>query len=379
MQRTLGIIKPGPVKRSTAGEIISAIERAPGLRIAGIKWTTLDRPTVETFYAEHRGKSFFEGLVEHMTSGPSCILILEGEDAVQRWRDEVGPTDPQKNTYDRSDLRSIFGLCLPDNGLHASDSVASAEREIALFFPDQMAVGATDFTLNYPVVSEQPDDKLVDQALIDALTGKVEPSSLGTITVVNASHFGPVPFWQRPFWNDPQFQLPSPGLEIAKYEPTVKWKRLHPDAKLPKRASSGSAGYDLYSVEDVVLLPAKEITSTAVYDTTLFKEPPVSPVYKVSLGFAAALPKGWEGQVRTRSGMATKGIQVANSPGTIDSDFLGGWCVLLINHSDVPFVIQKGDRIAQLVLSRYETSNFKEVESLDATERGEGGFGSSGK
>ena len=99
----------------------------------------------------------------------------------------------------------------------------------------------------------------------------------------------------------------------------------------------------------------------------------------VPTGLRIALPVGFEAQVRPRSGLAAKaGISVLNSPGTIDSDYRGEVKVILINHSDVPFVINDGDRIAQMVIARHETASFEIVTSLDETERGQGGFGSTG-
>ena len=99
----------------------------------------------------------------------------------------------------------------------------------------------------------------------------------------------------------------------------------------------------------------------------------------VPTGLRIALPVGFEAQVRPRSGLAAKaGITVLNAPGTIDSDFRGEVKVILINHSDVPFVIMDGDRIAQMVIARHETASFQVVSSLEETERGEGGFGSTG-
>jgi len=99
----------------------------------------------------------------------------------------------------------------------------------------------------------------------------------------------------------------------------------------------------------------------------------------VPTGLRISLPVGYEAQVRPRSGLAAKsGITVLNSPGTIDSDYRGEVKVILINHSDVPFVINDGDRIAQMVMARHETASFEVVASLDSTERGAGGFGSTG-
>ena len=99
----------------------------------------------------------------------------------------------------------------------------------------------------------------------------------------------------------------------------------------------------------------------------------------VPTGIAISLPVGFEAQVRPRSGLAAKkGITVLNAPGTVDSDYRGEIKVILINHSDEPFTIKDGDRIAQMVIARHESASFEEVTSLDETERGAGGFGSTG-
>ena len=93
-----------------------------------------------------------------------------------------------------------------------------------------------------------------------------------------------------------------------------------------------------------------------------------------------ALPKGFEAQVRPRSGLAIKkGISVLNSPGTIDADYRGEVCVILVNLSSEEFVIEDGERIAQMVIARYEQAEWQEVEVLNETERGAGGFGHTGK
>lgn len=98
----------------------------------------------------------------------------------------------------------------------------------------------------------------------------------------------------------------------------------------------------------------------------------------VHTGLYMALPKGWEAQIRPRSGLALKhGISIVNSPGTIDSDYRNEWGVILINLSDKPFKIMNGDRIAQVVFSKYEKAEFESVEVLDETDR-KGGFGSTG-
>ena len=99
----------------------------------------------------------------------------------------------------------------------------------------------------------------------------------------------------------------------------------------------------------------------------------------IPTGFFMALPEGYEAQVRPRSGLALKhGITVLNSPGTIDADYRGEVGVILINLSQEDFIINDGERIAQMVIARHETADFEQVEVLDDTERGEGGYGHTG-
>jgi dUTP pyrophosphatase len=101
--------------------------------------------------------------------------------------------------------------------------------------------------------------------------------------------------------------------------------------------------------------------------------------HAVATGFAVAIPPGYEIQVRPRSGLALKhGISVPNTPGTIDSDYRGELKVILINHGAEPFAISRGDRVAQLVLAPVTQATWQEVDELDSTERGPGGFGSTG-
>jgi dUTP pyrophosphatase len=100
----------------------------------------------------------------------------------------------------------------------------------------------------------------------------------------------------------------------------------------------------------------------------------------ISKGLYIALPKGYEAQIRPRSGLAIKkGITVLNSPGTIDADYRGEICIILVNLSAEPFVIEDGERIAQMVIARHEQAEWTEVQTLDETERGSGGFGHTGK
>jgi dUTP pyrophosphatase len=129
-------------------------------------------------------------------------------------------------------------------------------------------------------------------------------------------------------------------------------------AKLPTRGTEKSAGLDLYSIETRTLRPGK---------THLFK-----------LGIEIQLPEGCEGQIRPRSGLASKhGVTVLNAPGTVDEDYRGEIGVLLINLSLLPVLISEGDRIAQLVVSKVHYATVVE-DKIDATERGDGGFGSTG-
>lgn len=147
---------------------------------------------------------------------------------------------------------------------------------------------------------------------------------------------------------------------------TVRIERL-PHAEglpLPAYETSGSAGMDLRAAIDenlpVMLAPGAR---------TL-----------VPTGLKIALEPGFEAQVRPRSGLALKhGITCLNSPGTIDSDYRGEVGVILINHGQEPFVIKRGERIAQMIIARYAQAVMTEVEALDETERGAGGFGSTGR
>lgn len=100
----------------------------------------------------------------------------------------------------------------------------------------------------------------------------------------------------------------------------------------------------------------------------------------VPTGLFMALPEGYEAQVRPRSGLAIKkGVTVLNSPGTIDADYRGEICIILVNLSNEPFVIEDGERVAQMVIARHEQAEWDETDTLDETERGAGGFGHSGK
>lgn len=144
----------------------------------------------------------------------------------------------------------------------------------------------------------------------------------------------------------------------------VKIKRINEkynDLPLPTYASSGSAGMDIYAAID------EELVLSA------------GGICLVPTSLAISLQQGYECQVRSRSGLALKnGVFALNSPGTIDSDFRGEIKVILANFSQKDFVIHRGDRIAQLVVARYEHINWELNDNLDDTQRGGGGFGSTG-
>ncbi len=141
----------------------------------------------------------------------------------------------------------------------------------------------------------------------------------------------------------------------------VKFKKLNPDAIIPDYAHEGDAGMDLYSIQDDIIEPLK---------------------WKlIPTGLACELPAGTEGQVRSKSGIALKnGVFVLNSPGTVDENYRGEIGVILYNlNTKDPFVIKKGQKIAQYVINQVECVDIIEIfEDLSSTDRGEGGFGSSG-
>ena len=140
---------------------------------------------------------------------------------------------------------------------------------------------------------------------------------------------------------------------------TVRIKKVHPDASLPSYAHPGDAGMDVRSVEDVELAPGARAL--------------------VHTGLVMILPQGWEAQVRPRSGLALKhGVTVLNTPGTIDAGYRGEVGVILANLGDAAFPVRKGDRIAQIVVAPVTTADIEEAEAVDETDRGAGGFGSTG-
>lgn len=133
LERTLVLVKPNGVARGLIGEIIGRYERR-GLRISALKMLHVSETLAAEHYAEHEGKSFFEELVSFITSGPIVAMIVEGPSAVQVVRDMNGATDPLKAAP--GTIRGDLALDVGENVVHGSDSVASAEREIALYFPE---------------------------------------------------------------------------------------------------------------------------------------------------------------------------------------------------------------------------------------------------
>lgn len=133
IERTFSIVKPDAVKRNLIGAIYNRIEKA-GLRVVAAKMIRLDADKAKGFYAEHEGKPFFDDLVAFMTSGPVMVQVLEGDNAVVRYRELMGKTNPEEAAC--GTLRADYALSLRHNSVHGADSPESAAREIAYFFAD---------------------------------------------------------------------------------------------------------------------------------------------------------------------------------------------------------------------------------------------------
>ena len=140
---------------------------------------------------------------------------------------------------------------------------------------------------------------------------------------------------------------------------TVKYTKLRPDALLPTKGTEQAAAYDLYACENVFIPPGE----TCIVGT----------------GLAFQIPEGWKGEIYSRSGLTYNGVVVANSPGKIDSDYRGEIKVLIYNRGKTLVGIEPGTRIAQFEINPVYSIRFEECENLELTERGEGGFGSTGK
>ena len=139
----------------------------------------------------------------------------------------------------------------------------------------------------------------------------------------------------------------------------LKVKKINPEAIIPGYAHEGDSGMDLYSVENTTIEPGERKT--------------------VKTGLAVSLPKGFEAQVRPKSGLAVNhGITVLNTPGTVDSSYRGQIMIIVINLGKEPYKVEKGKKIAQMVIARVEKAEVEETDELDETTRSDGGFGSTG-
>lgn len=141
----------------------------------------------------------------------------------------------------------------------------------------------------------------------------------------------------------------------------IKIKKLNPNAVIPTRGSAGAAGCDLYAcIDEPITIPAGETV-------------------KIGTGLSIAVPNGFFGAIFARSGLATKkGLRPANCVGVADEDYRGEYIVALHNDSNITQIVEPGERVAQLIILPYWITDFTEVDSLDDTERGSGGFGSTG-
>jgi len=140
----------------------------------------------------------------------------------------------------------------------------------------------------------------------------------------------------------------------------IKLKSINPDALMPEYKTIHSSGADIYACldEDIILHPME--------------------IKLIPTGFAMEIPEGFEAQIRPRSGLASKGISIPNAPGTIDADYRGEVKVILVNLGKEPFTIRNHDRIAQMVITKVEKAEFKFEDNISKTDRGDGGFGSTG-
>jgi nucleoside-diphosphate kinase len=131
IERTFAIVKPDAVAKNAVGAIIAAIEHA-GLRIVGLRYLRMSQAQAEGFYAVHRQRPFFRDLVTFMTSGPAVVMALEGDNAILRWRELMGPTDATKAPA--GTIRASFGTNIERNAVHGSDGPDTARFELGWFF-----------------------------------------------------------------------------------------------------------------------------------------------------------------------------------------------------------------------------------------------------
>lgn len=324
-EQTLAIIKPDAVACCAVGNIIKTIEWS-GLQILEIRRLVFTDALAREFYKEHDGKPFHPGLISHTTSGPCYALVLSGESAVARWRAMMGPTDPQaqRHGFALQDIRSKYGTVLPRNAAHGSDSTASAQREFGLLFPGRTQLAVQPLGIQF---SELPSYASC-------------PTTCGPLSSTKIT-------WSPPL-------LPEFGaVEVAQF------KKVDGAARLPERAHPHDAGWDVFAIEDGMIGKGQ--------------------IRKMRLGLAMALPPGYEAQLRTRSGLGSKGVIVANSPATVDAGYRGELMVALINHTGETYQVKIGDKIAQMVFQALPAFAVAEVEELPPGDRGAAGWGSTGR
>ena len=134
MERTLAIVKPDAVQRGLTGDILKRIE-ASGLKIVAMRKVHLSRDDAEKFYDVHKARPFFSALCDYMTSGPVVVAVLQGQDAIAKWRQLMGATDPKKAAA--GTIRHEFGIDVEKNATHGSDAPETSAQEIAFFFPQR--------------------------------------------------------------------------------------------------------------------------------------------------------------------------------------------------------------------------------------------------
>jgi len=131
IERTFGIVKPDAVEKNAVGGVIDMVEKA-GLKIVGLRLVKLSDPQARAFYAVHKERPFFPNLVKFMTSGPAVVMAIEGENAVARYREVMGPTDSKKAPA--GTIRNKYGTDIERNAVHGSDAPETARAELAFFF-----------------------------------------------------------------------------------------------------------------------------------------------------------------------------------------------------------------------------------------------------
>ena len=137
VEQTLAIIKPDAMEKGVIGEIILRSEEA-NLKMTACKMLHLDKPRAEGFYAVHKEKPFFSGLIKFITSGPCIVMVLEGENAIEKWRKTMGVTDPEQ--AEEGTIRKDFGTNIERNAVHGSDATETAAFEVPYFFENSEIV-----------------------------------------------------------------------------------------------------------------------------------------------------------------------------------------------------------------------------------------------